>query len=344
MTQTRRSIHLAERPKGKPTDANFRLEEQPLADPGDGEVAIRVIWLSLDPYMRGRMDAGPSYADPVPVDGVMTGQTVGEVIASNADGFAAGDIVTGATGWVSHAVMDAKELRKLDPSLAPVQSALGVLGMPGMTAWTGLTDIMEQREGETIAISAATGAVGSVAGQIAKARGCRVIGIAGGSEKCAFATDTLGFDACIDHHAMTDGKAMAEALAKAAPDGIDGYFENVGGKTLAGIIPNMAEGGRIAVCGMVAWYSGDNLSEGLPLPVLWRTILTRRLRVRGFIVMDHYDRFDAFVSDVAPLVRSGKLHYREDVTDGLENAPAAFMDMLTGGNFGKALVRVGPDA
>ncbi len=344
MPRTARAIHLAARPEGRPDGSHFDLRETDLPDPAAGEVLVRVIWLSLDPYMRGRMDAGPSYADPVPVGGVMEGQTVGEVVASNAGGLSEGDIVTGFTGWTTHAVAKAETLRKLDPARAPVQAALGVLGMPGMTAWTGLTEIIGIREGETVVISAATGAVGTVAGQVAKARGCRVVGVAGGAEKCAWATDTLGYDACIDHHAHADGSAMARALAEAAPDGIDGYFENVAGKTLSGVIPNMAEFGRIALCGMVAWYNGKNLDQALPLPAVWRSILTRKLTVRGFIVMDHWDRFDAFLDEVAPMVAGGDLSYREDVTEGLENAPDAFLSMLEGGNFGKTLVRVGPDA
>ncbi len=344
MGQTARAIHLASRPSGRPDAANFDLRETDLPDPGPGEVLLRVIWLSLDPYMRGRMDAGPSYAEPVPVGGVMEGQTVGEVIASNAEGFAPGEIATGFTGWASHAVAPAESLRKLDPARAPVQAALGVLGMPGMTAWTGLTEIIGAKKGETVVISAATGAVGTVAGQIARARGCRVVGVAGGAEKCSHATDALGYHACIDHHAQADGDAMAKALAEAAPDGIDGYFENVGGKTLSGVIPNMAEFGRIALCGMVAWYNGRNLDQALPLPAVWRAILTRKLTVRGFIVMDHWNRFGDFLDEVAPMVARGDLHYREDVTEGLENAPEAFLSMLEGGNFGKTLVRVGADA
>ncbi len=344
MPRTARAIHLAARPEGRPGAEHFDLREEELRDPGPGEVLVRTIWLSLDPYMRGRMDAGPSYAAPVEVGAVMEGQTVGEVIASNADALSPGDIVTGFTGWSDHAVVAAGELRRLDPARAPVQAALGVLGMPGMTAWTGLTEIIGTKSGDTVLVSAATGAVGGVAGQIAKARGCRVVGVAGGAEKCAYATDTLGFDACIDHHAHDDGKAMAKAIGAAAPDGIDGYFENVGGKTLSGVVPNMAEFGRIALCGMVAWYNGANMDQALPLPAMWRTILTRKLTVRGFIVMDHWDRFDAFLEEVAPMVADGRLHYREDVTEGLENAPSAFLDMLEGGNFGKTLVRVGADA
>ncbi|SFG53383.1 hypothetical protein SAMN04488020_102472 [Palleronia marisminoris] len=343
MTQAT-SIHLAARPEGEPTEDNFRTQTRDLPDPAEGEVQVRVIWLSLDPYMRGRMDAGPSYADPVEIGGVMTGQTVGEVIASNAEGFTKGDIVTGFTGWVSHANTKAAGLRKIDPSRAPIQSALGVLGMPGMTAWTGISELIGAKEGETVVISAATGAVGSVAGQIAKARGCRVIGVAGGAEKCRYAEDELGYESCIDHHAHEDGKAMAEALKAAAPDGVDGYFENVGGKTLVGVLNNMNTFGRVALCGMVAWYNGKNMDQSMPLPAAWGTILKNRLTVRGFIVADHWDRFDAFLSEVAPKIADGTIRYREDVTEGLENAPATFLSMLNGGNFGKTLIRVGPDA
>ena len=338
------SIHLASRPEGEPTTDNFRTETAPLPDLKDGEVAIRVIWLSLDPYMRGRMDDGPSYADPVPVGGVMTGQGVGEVIDSKADGYETGDIVTGVTGWTTHAVLPAKDLRKLDPKTAPIQTALHVLGMTGMTAWAGLTEILGIKEGETVLISSATGAVGTVAGQIAKARGCRVIGVAGGEEKCRFAEDKLHYDACIDHHAQDDSRAMTKAISSAAPDGVDAYFENVGGKTLSGVMNNMAMNGRIAICGMVAWYNGKNLDQAMSLPSVWKRILVNRLTVRGFLVADHFDRFGDFVSEVAPLVTSGKLHYREDVTEGLENAPETFLGMLKGENFGKVLIRVGKDA
>ncbi|MBI1417029.1 MAG: zinc-binding dehydrogenase [Limimaricola sp.] len=340
---TATSIVLASRPQGPATLENFRLEQHPLPDPTEGELLVRVIWLSLDPYMRGRMDDGPSYAAPVALGAVMTGGAVAEVVASRHPGFAVGDLVMGAFGWTTHAISDGAGLRKVDPRLAPPQTALGVLGMPGMTAWVGLTDIAPMKPGETVVISAATGAVGSVAGQLAKARGARVIGVAGGPEKCVWATSELGYDVCLDHHAL-DEKALRAALREAAPDGIDVYFENVGGKTLAAVMPNMATGGRIALCGMIAWYSGQNFDEALPLPRVWSTILTRRLNVRGFIVSDHFDRSGAFAAEVAPLVMSGRMKLRETVTDGLENAPAAFLSLLEGGNFGKALVRVGPDA
>ncbi|EKE44919.1 NADP-dependent oxidoreductase, L4bD family protein [Oceaniovalibus guishaninsula JLT2003] len=339
----RRAILLASRPQGEPTADNFRLETATLPDPGKGEILVRTIWLSLDPYMRGRMDDAKSYADPVELGDVMGGQGVGQVLASRHDGFAEGDIVVGMTGWADHAILRGDEARKLDPSRAPVQTALSVLGMTGLTAWAGLTEILHAKKGQTLAIGAATGAVGTVAAQLAKARGLTVIGIAGGEEKCRYATDELGMDACIDHHAHDDGKAMAKAIGDAAPQGIDLYFENVGGKTLAGIVPNMNRDGRIAICGMVAWYSGKNLDHAMPLPAVWRAILVNRLTVQGFLVSDHMHRMDDFVAELAPMVKDGRLKHREDVTEGLENAPQAFLAMLGGGNFGKTLVRVGPD-
>lgn len=335
-----RIVTLQNRPKGHPTDDDLTLETRSLPEPGPGEVTVRVQWLSLDPYMRGRMDPGPSYADPVEIGDVMTGQGVGEVIASNADGITVGDTVTGMTGWASHANLKAGDATKVDPDRAPTQTCLGVLGMPGLTAWAGLTRILKVQAGETVVISAATGAVGTVAGQIAKSRGARVIGVAGGPEKCALATGEMGYDACIDHHAHDTGDAMAEALKDTAPDGIDCYFENVGGHTLSGVVPNMGMRGRIAICGMVAWYSDRNSDQALPLPAVWRRILVQRLVVEGFLVFDHWDAMGEFQDEVAPMVRDGRLHYREHVTEGLENARAAFVEMLEGGNTGKTLVKV----
>ncbi len=338
MTEARRIV-LASRPEGVPTLENFRLETVRRPEPGDGEILVRTIWLSLDPYMRGRMDAAKSYAAPVEVDGTMEAAGVGEVIASNDGRFQVGDIVVGRTGWASHAAVDARQCRKVDPDLAPVSTALGVLGMPGHTAWVGLNDILAGRSGETLVVSAATGAVGSVVGQLAIRKGLRVSGVAGGAEKCAYAVKKLGYDVCLDHRDPN----LAERLRDLTPQGVDCYFENVGGKTLEAVLPRMNDHGRIAVCGMIAWYSGKGMEDAMPLPKVWRAILVRKLRVRGFIVFEHMHRFEPFLNEVGPLIRSGELHYRESVTEGLENAPQAFLDLLAGGNFGKQLVRVGEE-
>ena len=339
----RTSILLASRPEGAATENNFRTRQDEVPEPGTGEFVVRVIWMSLDPYMRGRMDDAESYADPVEVGDVMEAGGVGEVVASNHDGFAAGDIVTGQFGWTTHAVSDGAMVRKVDAGAAPLSAHLGVLGMPGITAWTGLNTIMGIEAGQTIVVSAATGAVGGVACQLAKAAGLRVIGVAGGAEKCAYAVDTLGCDACVDHRAAGSAKDLSREIAEAAPDGVDRYFENVGGKTLAAVLPRMNVSGRIALCGMVAWYQGRNMDEAIPLPQVWGTILKKRLRVQGFIVSDHFDDFPAFLKEVTPMLREGSVVAKEDITEDLENAPKAFLDMLKGGNFGKTLVRVGPD-
>jgi NADPH-dependent curcumin reductase CurA len=332
-------VALASRPQGAPTPENFRFETADLPDPGPGDMLLRTIWLSLDPYMRGRMDDVKSYADPVPLGGTMEGGAVAEVMVSNHPDFAPGDIVVGRVGWASHGISDGTGLRKVDPSIAPVSTALGVLGMPGHTAWVGVNDILQARKGETIVVSAATGAVGSLAGQLARQKGLRVIGVAGGAEKCAYAVDELGYDLCLDHH----DPDLAAALKTATPDGIDCYYENVGGKTLEAVLPRMNVHGRIAVCGMIAWYSGKGVQDAMRLPAAWRAILTKRLRVQGFIIFDHVDRLAPFLAEVAPMVRDGRITYRETVAEGLENAPAAFLKLLEGGNFGKQLVRVGPD-
>jgi len=342
MTLTK--ITLASRPSGTPTPENFALETSPLPEPGPNEILIRTIYLSLDPYMRGRMDDAKSYADPVPLGGTMEGQSVGEVIASNNSKFAVGDIVLASTGWASHGVSDGTGVMKIDPSIAPISTALGVLGMPGLTAWVGLNDIAQAQSGETIIVSAATGAVGSLVSQLAKLKGMRVIGVAGGADKCAFAVENLGCDACVDHRAAENSDALRKEIAKHAPDGVDIYWENVGGKTVEAVLPLMNTGGRIPVCGMIAWYSGKGISDALPMPAAWRAILVKRLRVQGFIIFDHYHRLNDFHAEVGPLVASGKVHFRESVTQGLENAPAAFLSLLEGGNFGKQLVQVGPDS
>jgi len=346
MAETMRRIVLAKRPEGQPTEANFRLEEAPVPKPGAGEILVRVTWLSLDPYMRGRMDDAKSYSAPTPIGGTMEGGCIAEVLESDNPKFAAGDLVTARFGWCSHVVGDGAGVRKIDPSLAPPQAHLGVLGMPGLTAFAGLHEHGRPKAGETLVVGAATGAVGSLVGQLAKVYGLRAVGVAGGAEKCAYAVEELGFDTCLDHRAAADAAALRVQLAAACPDGVDIYFENVGGKTLEAVIPLMNPFGRIPVCGMIAWYDLGGLGLGAPppgpnlLPRVWRTILTQRLSVRGFIVTDHADRFRDFMAEVPGYLSDGRVRYRESITEGLENAPAAFLAMLKGGNFGKTLVRV----
>ncbi|MCB5199071.1 NADP-dependent oxidoreductase [Loktanella sp. TSTF-M6] len=335
-------ITLASRPQGKPSTDNFKLQTATLPAVQDGQILVRVICLSLDPYMRGRMDDAKSYAKPVEIGEVMEGGAVAEVMESRNTDFKPGQIVVGAFGWTSHAISDGEGVRVVDPEQAPISTALGVLGMPGITAWVGLNDIGRAKDGETIVVSAATGAVGGVVGQLAKARNMRVIGVAGGPEKCAFAVEELGYDVCLDHHDH-DAKSLSAAIKDAAPDGVDVYFESVGGKTLEAVLTRMNTHGRIALCGMIAWYSGQGVADAQPLPAVWRNILTRRLLVEGFIIFDHYHKFPDFVGQVAPMVADGTVKFREDVAEGLENAPQAFLDMLSGGNFGKQLVRVGAD-
>ncbi len=340
-----RRIVLARRPEGAPTAEDFRLESVAMPGPGPGEVLVRILYLSLDPYMRGRMNDAKSYAEPVAIGAPMGGGCVAQVEVSNSPGFAPGDIVTGMMGWASHWVADAEGLQTLDPDAAPISSALGVLGMPGLTAWIGLNEYGRPKPGETLVVSAATGAVGSVVGQLGRIHGLRVVGVAGGAEKCAYAVDTLGFEACVDHRAATDARALREALSAACPEGVDIYYENVGGKTLEAVLPLMNVGGRVPVCGMIAWYnSGGPIAAaqqtGDLLQRLWRTILVNRLSVNGFIIFDHFHRYPEFAKEVGGYLRDGSLSYREDVADGLESAPGAFMAMLEGGNFGKQLVKL----
>ncbi len=344
MTQMTRIV-LASRPTGSPEPANFRLEDAPIPEPGEGQIAVRITAMSLDPYMRGRMDDAKSYAAPVPVGGTMEGGAVGQVTASNSKHFAPGDWVFGMFGWATHAVADAKLCRKLDPAL-PVTTALGVLGMPGFTGWFGLMEYGRPKAGETVVVAAATGPVGSMVGQIAKSLGCRVIGIAGGADKCAMAVDTFGFDACLDHRAHDDAKSLRAALQAECPKGVDIYFENVAGKVLEAVLPCMNVGGRIPVCGMISWYNEGGLGMNAggakdQLPKLWRTILVNRLHVHGFIISDHWARFPEFMAQVAPMVADGRLAYVEDVAEGLAAAPDAFIGMLQGRNRGKQIVRVG---
>ena len=327
-----RRILLKNRPTGAPSTTDFELAEGPLPEPRDGEVLTRTLFLSLDPYMRGRMSAAKSYAKPVGLGDVMTGGTVGEVVTSHYQGLAPGDIVVGQGGWQDYAALSGALLRKLDPSLAPVSTALGVLGMPGMTAYVGLLDIGRPRAGETVVVSAASGAVGAVVGQIAKIHGCRVVGVAGGQAKVDYVVRELGFDAAVDHRAPD----LAEKLAAAAPQGVDVYFENVGGATQKAVWPLLNDFARVAVCGLIAQYNEPTPPPGPPM----LDVLRKRLTVQGFIVSDHGRRQPDFLRDVGGWVRAGKIKYREDVVDGLENAPEAFIGLLQGKNFGKLVVKV----
>ncbi|MEM8749051.1 MAG: NADP-dependent oxidoreductase [Pseudomonadota bacterium] len=348
MPETMQRIVLASRPDGEPVPENFRLETVPMPQPGEGEFLARVIWLSLDPYMRGRMDESKSYAAAVEIGAPMEGGCVGEVIASNNPKFAVGDFVDDRFGWQSHAVSNGSMARKLDPDAAPLSTAVGVLGMPGITAYVGLNTHGRPKEGETLVVGAATGAVGSLVGQLAKAQGLRVIGVAGGADKCAYAVEELGFDACLDHRAAEDARALRKQMVEQCPNGVDIYFENVGGKTLEAVMPLMNVHGRIPICGTISWYNSGGLGAGATdgknmLPGIWRTILVNRLSVRGFIITDHYDQFPQFVKEVGALIRDGKVTYRESIAEGLAAAPEAFMKLLKGGNFGKQLVAVSDD-
>ncbi len=339
MSVTAKRIVLASRPNGPVSKDNFRLESHDLGAPVAGEVLIKVTAMSLDPYMRGRMDDAKSYAAPVEVDGVMEGGAVGEVLESNAEGFAAGDKVFGMAGWCDHAIMRAKDLRKL-PDGIPETTALGVLGMPGFTGWYGLTKIGQPKAGETLVVAAATGPVGSMVGQFAKHKGLTVIGIAGGEKKCAHAVEKFGFDACLDHRSFADARDARAKIGDACPNGIDIYFENVAGPVLEGVLPNMNVFGRIPICGMIAYYDAGGGAEVFDLPKFWRSMLVNRMHAQGFIIADHWDQYPAFLKEAGPLVANGTIKYTEDVAEGLENAPDAFMSMLKGGNFGKQIVKV----
>jgi len=334
-----RRIVLASRPQGAPTEANFRLETAPVPEPGEGEVVLRTVWLSLDPYMRGRMSDAPSYVPPVGIGEVMVGGTVSRVVASRASGFAEGDLVEGRTGWQEYAVLEPKGLRKLPKDGPPSSTALGVLGMPGMTAWVGLANIGQPKPGETVVVAAASGPVGSMVGQIARLRGARAVGVAGGPDKCAYVR-SLGFDDCIDHR----DPAMPQRLAEACPKGIDVYYENVGGAVWEAVLPLLNPFARVPVCGLIANYNMTELPPGPDrTPQIMRAVLTKRLRIQGFIVFDFANQQDAFLREAGAWLAEGKIKHREDVTEGLENAPRAFLGMLKGANFGKTLVRVGPD-
>ncbi len=332
MSETNRQILLARRPKGAASPDDFRLVETPVPRIADGEVLVRNRFLSLDPYMRGRMDDAKSYAASQALDSVMIGGTAGEVVESRNPRFAVGDRVVGSLGWQLYGVSDGNGLRKVDTSQIPLSAYLGAVGMPGVTAWYGLNRIIGPKPGETVVVSAASGAVGSVVGQLAKAAGCRVVGIAGGPLKCSIVTDEYGFDACIDYKA---GRLLAD-LRAATPDGVDGLFENVGGEGLDAVLRGMNAFGRIAVCGLIAGYDGQ------PIPVTqFRSVLVNRLRIEGFIVSEHLDVWPTALRELGARVAEGSLRYRETIARGLESAPEAFIGLLAGRNVGKQLVDLG---
>ena len=330
MNQYQRIV-LASRPQGQVVPENFRLETLPVPVIKEGEVLIRNHYLSLDPYMRGRMEDAKSYAAPQPLNETMIGGTVGEVVASLNPRFAVGDQVLGMLGWSEMGVSDGALLRKLDTTHIPLSAYLGAVGMPGLTAWYGLTQIMQPKAGETVVVSAASGAVGSVVGQLAKKMGCRVVGIAGGAEKCAYVVNKLGFDACVDYKAGH----LHNDLAAATPNGIDAVFENVGGDIFDASLARMNPFGRIALCGMISGYNGEAISIKNA-----RTFLTMRLTMRGFIVSEHMDLWPQGLKELGALVASGQLTFRESVADGIASAPEAFIGLLKGKNFGKQLVKL----
>jgi len=335
-----RRIVLESRPVGAPRSDNFRLDEAPVPQPADGQLLLRTLYLSLDPYMRGRMSDAPSYAAPVGIGEPMPGGSVAHVEASQHPDYRAGDLVLAYSGWQDYALSDGRGLVRLDPAMPRPSLALGVLGMPGFTAYMGLLDIGRPQPGETVVVAAASGAVGAVVGQIAKLKGCRVVGIAGGSEKCRYVIDELGFDACIDHH----GENLPQALAEACPQGIDIYFENVGGAVFDAVLPLLNVRARIPLCGLIAHYNDQALPTGPNrLGQLTRTLLVKRIKMQGFIIFDDYgDRYGEFFTAMSAWLKAGQIKFREDLVDGLENAPQAFIGLLEGRNFGKLLIQVAP--
>ena len=336
-TVMNKRVVLASRPTGKPTAENFRIEEVAVPAIGEGQVLLKTRYLSLDPYMRGRMNAGKSYAARVELDDVMVGGTVSEVVETRNSAFQQGDLVTAFSGWQSYQVSSGQGIRKLDPRITKPSYALGVLGMPGLTAYVGLMDIGEPKAGETVVLAASTGAVGSVVGQLAKSKGCRVVGIAGAREKCDYAVKELGYDACVSHY----DDDMAAQLKGECPQGIDVYFENVGGSSWEAVMPLLNNHARVPVCGLIAHYNDTALPEGPDRMVaLQSMILSRSIRMQGFIVSNYFHRIPAMVEEVGGLLASGQMKYKEDVVDGLDNAPEAFMGLFRGANFGKLVVKV----
>jgi NADPH-dependent curcumin reductase len=333
MPETNRQVLLKRRPNGMPVAEDFSVVDGPVPEPEEGQVLLRGVYLSLDPYMRGRISGQRSYAKPTEIGEVIEGRVVGRVLRSRHPDFREGDYASGGYGWQTHSAVDGGGLTKLDPRAAPLSTALGILGMPGLTAYVGLKTIGQPKAGETVVISAASGAVGAVAGQLAQRQGCRVVGIAGGADKCAYVTGELGFDACVDHR----GGDLGGALDAAAPNGVDVYFENVGGAVQAAVFPRLNDHARMIMCGMISEY---NDVEPRPGPSLVAAV-RKRLRIQGFIVSDHAALRPEYLAMAAPLVRSGQLKYREDIVDGIDNAPAAFIGLLQGRNFGKLIVKLG---
>ncbi|KZK90388.1 NADPH-dependent curcumin reductase [Pseudovibrio sp. Ad46] len=338
-TEVNRQIVLAERPVGAPTSKNFRLEEAAIPTPGEGEMLLRTVYLSLDPYMRGRMSDAKSYADPVEIGDAMVGGTVSVVVKSNLKNFSEGDWVVSLGGWQDYSISNGEMVFNLGKEPAMPSWALGIMGMPGFTAYAGLLEIGEPKPGETIAVAAASGPVGATVGQIGKIKGCRVVGIAGGAEKCKHAVDNLGFDVCLDRNSPT----FAQDLKAACPDGIDVYFENVGGAVFDAVLPLLNANARIPLCGLISQYNATSLPDGPDrMGMLMGTLLVKKIRMQGFIIFDSFPNlYPKFAADMQQWIAEGKVKYREQMVDGLENAPEAFMGLLEGKNFGKLVVKIG---
>jgi NADPH-dependent curcumin reductase len=340
--QTNQQIHLVSRPQGEPTVDNFKLVVAPMPSLKANEVLVRNHFLSLDPYMRGRMNDGKNYAQPQPLNEVMVGGTVGEVVASTSEHFAVGDKVVCGGGWQEYVVMPLGEsgkgtgvIRKIGAAPIPLSAYLGAVGMPGVTAWYGLTEIIKIKAGETLVVSAASGAVGSVVGQLAKSRGARAVGIAGGAEKCAYVVNELGFDACVDYKAHADVASLLSALKVACPAGIDGYFENVGGLALNAVVAHCNAFARVAMCGMISGYNGEPIPLDYP-----QLFLTQRMKLEGFIVSEHMEVWPQALKELGGMVATGQLKFKETVSQGIQSAPEAFLGLLKGKNFGKQVVRL----
>jgi NADPH:quinone reductase len=332
---TNRKFTLASRPVGMPKESDFKLVEVPLPPPNAGEVLVRSLYISVDPYMRGRMNDARSYADPVEIGGTMVGGVVGEVVESGHPRFVTGDVVQGEFGWQEYAITNGKGVRKIDPAIAPISTAIGVLGMPGLTAYFGLLDIGQPKAGETVVVSCAAGAVGSIVGQIAKIKGCRAIGIAGGDDKVRYIVDELGFDAAFNYKTT---KNYFEKLKELCPKGVDVYFDNVGGAITDSVIPRLNTKARMSICGQISQYNVEKPETGPRW--LW-ALITKQARAEGFLVFQFADRFQEAAVEMAGWIREGKLKYKEDIVEGFDNLPRAFIGMLEGDNIGKRLVKAG---